>query len=134
MPQRVTTYPDVVTEMEGVNAALEANAADFPHLEAFRLQLVKLLGEARTLSTQQSALAASKQETTKRLQIVLDEGFKLTTFLRTGVKQRYGSRSEKLVEFGIQPFRGRSRTVTKVPPPKDPAGSPNPTSTPETTK
>ena len=128
MPQRAITYAEVVTESEQTHAALEANAADFPHMEEFRDRLGKLLGEARDLSKQQSSLTASKQETSKRLQAVVDEIFKLTTFLRTSIKQRYGSRSEKLVEFGMQPFRGLSRKPKGEPADKKQAAtqSPNP--------
>jgi hypothetical protein len=31
------------------------------------------------------------------------------TFLRAGLKQRYGDRNEELVRFGMRPFRGRKR-------------------------
>ena len=50
---------------------------------------------------------------------LLEEGLKLATFLRVGVRQHYGNRSEKLVEFGFQPFRSR-----RVPPPPEPPPSP----------
>jgi hypothetical protein len=33
----------------------------------------------------------------------------MATVLRFSLKQFYGPTSEKLVEFGIQPFRGRKR-------------------------
>lgn len=60
---------------------------------------------------------ATKQETTKRLRTLLAEGRKLATFLRAGVKQRYGNRAEKLVEFGLAPLRPKVRTpdATKIP-------------------
>jgi hypothetical protein len=42
-------------------------------------------------------------------------GNEVASFLRLGVKVRYGRRSEKLVEFDLLPFRGKTR------PPKPPA-------------
>ncbi|HEX7185186.1 MAG TPA: hypothetical protein VF756_25395 [Thermoanaerobaculia bacterium] len=55
----------------------------------------------------------------------LAEGRKLATFLRTGVKQHYGNRSEKLAEFDLQPFRGRKSQATP-PPEKRPGKQPDP--------
>jgi hypothetical protein len=57
---------------------------------------------------QQEALPA-KQEVSRRLAELMQEGNKLVTFLDAGVKQQYGNRAEKLVEFGLQPFRSRPR-------------------------
>lgn len=36
--------------------------------------------------------------------------------LKLSVKQQYGIDSEKLSEFGLQPFRGRRRKVNEPPP------------------
>jgi hypothetical protein len=94
---------------------LAANAQDFPHLEAQRQELEAIRTEAREVSAQQVALAAAKQEKTKRLQTLLVEGRKLATFLRSGIRQRYGDRSEKLVEFDLKPFRGRPRPAAAEP-------------------
>jgi hypothetical protein len=53
---------------------------------------------------------------------------RLVTVLRLTLKHFYGIRSEKLTEFGIQPFRGRSRRTAKGLPPPKPAGPPGPPS------
>jgi hypothetical protein len=54
-------------------------------------------------------------------QIMSDLG-KLVSFLRHGVKEPYGSRSEKLVDFGLTPFRSQPRRVeTPSAPPAPPA-------------
>jgi hypothetical protein len=52
------------------------------------------------------------------------------------VRQYYGKDSEKLIEFGLQPFRGRTRTPKPTPPPTGPeAPAPLPSiSAPDTTK
>jgi hypothetical protein len=102
---------------------LAANAQDFPHLEAQRQELEAIRTEAREVSAQQVAMAAAKQERTKRLQTLLVEGRKLATFLRSGIRQRYGNRSEKLIEFDLKPFRGRPRPAAE---PAKPAPTPPP--------
>ena len=98
-------------------AATMAASEALPHLEAHRQLLESLLGEAQELSATQSAHTSAKQVVTKRLQDVLDQGQKLATFLRTGIRQHYGNRSEELVAYGIQPFRGRPQPVG---PPRSP--------------
>ena len=100
---------------------LEANAQDSPHLEAPRQKLAAMLALAREVSALQATLAAGKQEATRRLQTVLVDGRKLATFLRNGVREHYGNRAEKLVEFDLQPFRGRTRPATE--PVKSPSAS-----------
>lgn len=118
---KMTSLADVVTEGERLAGAVGVNADNLPTLDVPRAELEALLEEAHSLSRQQKALAASKQEVTKRLEDVLNAARKLITVLRVTVKQRYGFTSEKLVEFGIQPLRPRSRPslapTVPVPPP-----------------
>ena len=111
------TYGETLTGWQGLATSLEANTADLQHLEAHRARLAELLKRAQDLSSQQAALTAGKQEVSKELLGVIAEGRKLATFLRVGVRQHYGNRAEKLVEFGLQPFRGRRRPADAEPPP-----------------
>ncbi|HSG41060.1 MAG TPA: hypothetical protein VLE27_15590, partial [Thermoanaerobaculia bacterium] len=110
----------------GLATSLEANTADLQHLEAHRARLAELLNRAQALSSQQAALTASKQEVSKELLGVIAEGRKLATFLRVGVRQHYGTRAEKLVEFGLQPFRGRRRPAAAEPPVEEKKSAPSP--------
>ncbi|MFL6262659.1 MAG: hypothetical protein ACJ76Y_23420, partial [Thermoanaerobaculia bacterium] len=48
-------------------------------------------------------------EATKRLQALMTDSTRLGNALRAMIKEHFGVRSEKLAEFGIQPFRGRPR-------------------------
>jgi hypothetical protein len=86
-----------------------------------RVKLAGLLAQGVELSQQQAALAASKQETTKKIQAPLAEGNRLVTSMRRMIADQYGITSEKLTEFGIQPFRGRTRTPSPAPQPESPA-------------
>ena len=115
-------YADHSKEWEDLTASLAANATEVPHLEAQRTNLEKLLAEFRDLTLQQSALQASKQKVSQRLLAVVDEGKNLATVLRVTLKQHYGRRSEDLVKFGLQPFRGFTRKVSPVKP-EPPASS-----------
>lgn len=108
-----------------LSTSLAANARDLPHLEAHRVELADTLAKSEDLTTQLATLTASKQDISKQLAALMDNGRKLATFLRVGVKQSYGNRSEKLVEFGLQPLRTRRKLATTPP-----ADTPPPTTTP----
>jgi hypothetical protein len=119
-------YGVTLNSWETLLASLEANGGDFPQLETYRQQLGEMLTRARQATIEQAAMAASKQDASKRLKALLADGRKLATFLRNGVRQRYGDRAEKLVEFNLQPFRGRPRKVAEagVKPPVTPPPTP----------
>lgn len=119
MTKRNASYAGIVTGWAMLSASLAVNADELPHLEAHRQLLEGLLEEAHSLTSEQALRAAEKQDATKRLQDVLDQGQKLATFLRTGVRQHFGNRSEKLVEFGMQPFRSRPKPAEPVIPPRE---------------
>ncbi len=127
---REPLYGVTVNGWERLLAALAANIQDLPHLESHRVLLVAMLAQVREISAQQSAMAASKQDATQRLQALLIEGRKLATFLRRGIRQQYGNRSEKLVEFDLQPLRTRTRPAAAG---TKPAPTTPPPSTPGTT-
>ena len=99
----------VQKKLELRTKALAANSAELSHLEVPRQQAVAVLTELKDLTAQQASLTAAKQEVSKRLGALNDEGQRLLTFMDVGVRQHYGTRSEKLVEFGQQPFRSQPR-------------------------
>jgi hypothetical protein len=89
-------------------------------LETSVARLDALLAQGVDLTKEQGGLRASKQEKTQQLKSVLAEGSRLATLLRNAVKQHYGPTSEKLAEFGLQPFRGRKAKVAPEPDPEPP--------------
>lgn len=121
---REPQYGVTINSWERLLASLEANTQDFPQLEVYRMKLAAMLQAVRESASQQAAMAASKQEASQRLQAMLVEGRKMATFLRLGVKRQYGDKSEKLVEFGLQPFRGRPRPAAEAKPPEPPPPAP----------
>ena len=121
---RETTRSGQLGEWQRLLSALQVNQADLPHLETHRTQLETMVGQAEDYFQSQAALAASKQDASQKLASLVTECQRLATVLRFSLKQFYGPGSEKLVEFGIQPFRGRKK---QTPPPPPPAESPDPT-------
>ena len=114
-------YADHIKEWEELTAKLAAMAAELPQLDLQRTALEKFLAQARDLTLQQADFQAGKQKISVQLRTVMTEGMKVSTALRVNLKQIYGNRSEELVKFGIQPFRGKKAKAA----PTD--GSPEPT-------
>jgi len=110
-----TTYAGKLGGLTRLNTALAANASELTHLAGPVGRLDQILNEALVVANQQAALTASKQEATQRLQTLLADGERVAEGIRKFLKELYGLRSEKLAEFGIQPFRGKKR-------PADPLG------------
>ncbi|HEY0556562.1 MAG TPA: hypothetical protein VGG20_20070 [Thermoanaerobaculia bacterium] len=124
MAKQQTRYSDYLTEWEHLLNTLAANTADLPHLETSRVKLQGFLEDVRSLAMQQDLHAANKQLASKQLRATLSNGKKLTTFLRTGLKEHYGNRNDKLVEFGIPTFRRKKKDATDTPPPDGPTAGP----------
>jgi len=116
-----TTYSGVLGELGRLGSALSANAEELVHLEGPRGRLDKIYSEAQQVAQQQAALTATKQEASKRLKVLLGEGKRVANGMSRFLREHYGTRSEKLTEFGLKPFRGRA--------PKAAPGTPEPTST-----
>ena len=112
-----TTYAGMLGEWERWITALLANESQLAHLELPRTELLSLATRGKQLIQTQSELTAAKQDASRELREVMTEGQRLTTVLRVSVRQFYGIDSEKLAEFGIQPFRGRRRKPAPEPPP-----------------
>jgi hypothetical protein len=127
---REPKYGVTLNGWERLLASLDANAQDFPQLETYRAQLKAMLDAARETSAHQASMAATKQEATKQLQGMLTNGRKLANFLRSGVRQHYGNRAEKLVEFDLKPLRARVKAAAQPPTVKPPTPTPPPSTTP----
>jgi len=108
-------------DMQRFKESMSANAEKLKPYEETRLKFEGLVTKAQGLTQQQGALTATKQETSKELKEVLKELQQVATVLRFAVREHYGKDAEKLVEFGLQPFRGRPRKQKEpekpVPPP-----------------
>jgi hypothetical protein len=103
--KKETTAAGKMGDWQRLLAPLAANADELQHLEMPRAKLAAMAAQAAELKQQQAARQAAKQEASKQLQEMLIEGTRLASLLRQAVKQHYGIRSEKLVEFGVPPLR-----------------------------
>jgi len=102
-------YAVVHQKLESRSKALGANIEELPHLSSRVARLDELLALLKELTAEQARLTAMRQEVSKQIAELTDEGQKLMTFLDAGIRQHYGNRSEKLAEYGLQPFRSKPR-------------------------
>lgn len=102
-------YAVVHQKLELKIKALAANIEEIRHLKEPLARLEEMLTLLKELTAEQARLTASRQEVSKRIEDLTDKAQKLMTFLDVGVKEHYGNRSEKLVAYGLQPFRSKPR-------------------------
>lgn len=119
---------ETLGDLQRFKESMSANVDELQSYEGTRLQFEALVGKALSLTQQQAALTAAKQDASKQLKAVLTEAQRLATVLRFAVKAHFGPDSEKLVEFGVQPFRGRTRKPKPETPPEVKAPAPAATS------
>jgi len=125
MSARETRNAGVLGDLQNLSMTMEANKDQLPDLEPFRLKFAAIVTQSLETRKQQVAFQASKQESSKQLQKLLTEGKSMADVLRTAVKNHFGSREEKIVEFGVQPFRGRKvKAAVPTPTPTTPTTSP----------
>ena len=119
--------PHTLAEWRRLIQPLATNKDDTPYLEGHYARLSALLTQVEDIEKQQAALTAAKQEASKQLKTLLVEGRKVASFIKAGLRERYGRTAEKLVEFGLQPFRGnKSAKLEKPIEVKPPAPAPTP--------
>ncbi|HSK75125.1 MAG TPA: hypothetical protein VLQ45_01590 [Thermoanaerobaculia bacterium] len=115
-----TSFADVMTEADGLLVKVQANAADLGYLEANRNLLAAAFEGAKEASVRQAASRAQCQQATRDLEGFLAELKEQVTRMRNGLRHQYGLKSEKLVEFGLQPRRKPQRSKENGPVPAPP--------------
>ena len=121
MPGIYTSQAELLKAGDHLVGRIAANAADLAFLDPTRTKLEGALLRIRECRDQQSSFRASKQESSKQIEALVRSGARLITVLRKAIAEHYGIENEKLIEFELQPFRGRARPTVppepEVPPP-----------------
>jgi hypothetical protein len=115
---------DILLEWEKLRAAYKANAPALSGFEPLLQELETVETEVRTLGIEQDVQQAAVQQTAKEIEGRIARGTVLATRLRSAAKAVYGTRTEKMLEFGIRPFRKRVRAPKIVFIQKEPETSP----------
>jgi hypothetical protein len=104
-----TSFAETEKNLDLRLQALEANKEVLPHMEVPRQRGAVILTEMKELRVKQASLTADKQSVSKRLAVLNGEAQILMTSMDAAIRAQYGTRSEKLVEFGRKPFRSQPR-------------------------
>ena len=105
---------DVVLEWEKLIAALRANPQVLVAVEPVLQEFEALLEEIRGLVVQQAAQTATVQQTSQDIKDRVKRGRLLAGRLRSAAKAVFGDRTEKVIEFGMRPFRKPVRSQKVV--------------------
>jgi len=100
----MTTY-----KLEELLLALERHGDELPFLTGMTAELRETLTRIKALQSRQAQLEALKQVTTRELQEAKVEGKDIAIRLRSGLRTYLGSQNERLAEFGVKPWRRRTR-------------------------
>lgn len=112
MPSR--SRNDIVVTWEKMAAAFRANPPAVIGVEPVLQEFETLLAELRSLGIQQDVQTATVQQTSKDIDARVKRGVLLAARLRGAVKAFYGDRTEKIIEFGMRPFRKPVRSPKVV--------------------
>lgn len=102
------TYSGTLGEWQRLLDAMAANTTDLPHLEMARSLFVEHLNQTQALMRRQAAQTAEKQQCSQDIRERISDGQRMATMLRQGIRQHFGIRSEKMAEFGLTTYRGRT--------------------------
>jgi hypothetical protein len=104
-----TNFANNLLDLEQLRESIAEHLALVPGVERFLKPLDTVLTNIRTLSTVRNTLTADKQKVTQDLKASMAEAKNLAIDARAIIRGQVGSRSEKLVQFGIAPLRQRGR-------------------------
>jgi hypothetical protein len=109
------TYAVTFAEWRRLLKPFASKNGETPHLEGHRVRLEALLAQVLEIESQQLALTSAKQDLSRQIEALTAEGRKVASFLKAGIREKYGRTSEKLVEYGMQPFRGIKKAEPEEP-------------------
>lgn len=110
-----TTDAGLLGDWQRLLNQMKVNQGELAHLEVPRAQLEALLSRALEIHQEQAARTAAKQELSRQFRAAVNDGRRVATLLRQALRVHYGIQAEKLAEFGVQPFRGRTRKAKPAP-------------------
>jgi hypothetical protein len=83
---------------------------EVPFLKELLAELRLILATVTKLDTERLQLKARSQQISRDLDALRNRGRNVTGRIRSGLKTQYGTDSEQLTEFGVNPRRRKVRT------------------------
>jgi hypothetical protein len=113
MNKRNQTQTSVQKRWETLLAGLEANRQELGHMEFARVHLTEQIKDLGAEQARKAMLRAELLKSTRTIRSNLRSGQEFVSRVANALRAHYGSRSDKLVEFGFKPD-GRRK-----PPPRE---------------
>ena len=129
MATQGSTIPERIARWKVISAGLKPLLTDMPHLADLHGQLEKVITQSEELDARAEALKAESRAVNANRTALAKSGDDLRARLAASLQTTYGFKSEKLIEFGLQPRKARGRD--KQPRVKKP-GATTPSTTPAT--
>lgn len=115
MRDKRQTYDATFGEWRRILKPFLDQTEEIPHLGGHVTRLTSLLARVDEVEGRQAAFAAAKQEASQKLKALVVEGRKIAAFIKAGLRDHHGRGSEKLTEYGLQPFRGNKSATLEEP-------------------
>jgi hypothetical protein len=103
------SVPERIARWKVIVAGLLRLLPEMPHLSELHAQLVGIISRSEELDARHEALKAETREVNRIREELAVTGDDLRNRLGAAVRTIHGFKSEKLIEFGLKPRRGRGR-------------------------
>jgi hypothetical protein len=131
MATKGSTNPERIARWKVMTAGLKPLLGDFPLLAPLHTELESVTLQSEELDARHEALKAETREINRVRGELAKKGDDLRARLAASLQTVHGFRSEKLIEFGVQPRRVRGRDLqarkrrsqSKAEPASAPSGS-----------
>ena len=111
MATKGNTNPERIARWKVMTAALEPQLGDLPLLAPLHAELKDVTLQSEDLDARHEALKAETREVNRKRDELAKKGDDLRARLAASLQTVHGFRSEKLIEFGVQPRRVRGRDL-----------------------
>jgi hypothetical protein len=121
-----SSLADFVTDWEKLLKNVTDTSAELPNMDVYKNALDQLLGSAKDGLALAAARVGIKQQETQDRQTLMKQGKEAASKLRSAIKAHFGLKSERLLQYGIQPIRNRPKknaSVKEKPTPETPASA-----------
>lgn len=106
---------DILQEWESMISAFDDHATELAPIDPHRVALAESILKVRAAKAVQDSHRGSRQAATQKLNAVVAEGQDRAIRMRRAVGAQLGPGTEQLVQFGIQPLRGRQARPAPTP-------------------
>lgn len=109
MATKGSTIPERIARWKVMTAALKPLLSELPFLAELHAELENVVVQSEELDARHEALKAETREINRIREELARDGDDLRGRMGAALQTLHGFRSEKLIEFGIQPRRARGR-------------------------